>query len=214
MLEQNELDIQLQNAFETCQVKPEDQTTLLSYLDLLMTKSPITKLHGEHSIRVGLKTREIGEFLHMDQKASLFAGLVHDIGKYQVPLEVLGKTYGWSTQDAQIIQSHVMDGYNLIKNRFGFTADIIVLHHYFQPNGYPKELPPYLRSYPQDTQALILEHGRMLALADVYDALHREKYNSGEKIVLTDSEIREQMLLLNKDKEQLVEDLYKAGILK
>src|SRR3989344_5735384 len=105
-----------------------------------------------------------------------------------------------------------MDGYRLLRGRFDFTADTMVLHHKFQANGYPENLPPQLHHYSDTTQELILEHGRVLALADVYDALHRENDKFGEKRRLTDSEIREQMFLLNQDREVLVVDLYKAGI--
>ncbi len=212
MVEQTDLDTKLHLAFEQCSVKPEDRSDLLAYLNLLMLKNPVTRLHGQHSIRVGLKGREIADFIDLDQRALLFAGLTHDLGKCQVPQEVLGKSQGWTDEDARLIQAHVMDGYKLLRNRFDFTADTMVLHHIFQPNGYPQEIPPQLHPYSEFSQGLILEHGRILALADVYDALHRENDKFGEKRRLTDGEIREQMFALNPDREILVNDLYRAGI--
>ena len=177
-----------------------------------MSKHPITRLHGEHSKRVGLKAGEIAEFTDLDKKALLYAGLTHDLGKCQVPLSTLGKTSGWTEKDSEAIKTHVLDGYRMLMGRFDFTADTMVLHHTFQINGYPGEIPPPLHPYSEETQLLIVEHGRILALADVYDALHRENDKFGEKRVLTDKEIREQMFIFNPDREKLVEDLYEVGI--
>lgn len=213
MVEGEQLDNQLEEAFEKYSVKPEDKSALLDFLSLLMSKHSVTRLHGEHSKRVGLKAAEIAEFQNLDKRALLYAGLTHDLGKCQVSLETLGKTSGWTDEDALAIQSHVMDGYRILMGRFDFTADTMVLHHTFQINGYPGELPPYLHPYSEETQFLIVEHGRILALADVYDALHRENDKFGEKRRLSDAEIREQMFTLNPDREKLVEDLYKVGIL-
>lgn len=212
MLEGIELDIKLEEAFEKYSVKQEDRSTLLDYLDLLMSKHLVTRLHGEHSKRVGLKAGEIAQFLDLDKRALLYAGLTHDLGKCQVPMGTLGKTSGWTEKDSEAIQTHVMDGYRMLMGRFDFTADTMVLHHTFQINGYPGVLPPPLHSYSEETHVLIIEHGRILALADVYDALHRENDKFGEKKVLSDVEIRRQMLILNPDREKLVEDLYKVGI--
>lgn len=176
----------------------------------LREKNEHTYRHYLHMLRVGLLAREIGKFMHHEEKPLLFAGALHDLGKAQSPTEVLGKTCGWHGGDAARMRPHVMDGYRVLRGRFDFTAEIIVLHHRFQMNGYPKKLPFPLHTYDEATKLLIMEYGRILAIADYYDALHRED----KGISLNAESVRERMFEGNKDRTKLIEALYKEGILK
>jgi len=56
-------------------------------------------------------------------------------------------------------------------------------------------------------------YGRILALVDTYDALHRVNFQEGKVQQLTPTEIKERMLKNNPDQRVLVESLYNAGIL-
>jgi hypothetical protein len=183
-----------------------------SLLAPLRDKGPIPHIHYLHSLRVGLTARAIGHTTHQDERALLLAGVLHDIGKAQVPVAILGKVNEWSRADQRIIQRHVMDGYRLLRGRFDFSAEIMLWHHRFQANGYPKVLPAPLHKYSHSTKAQIVEYGRLLALADVYDALHRpnNKFETGAP--LTGLEIREKMLAFNPDRIPLVEMLYDTGV--
>lgn len=165
----------------------------------------------EHSIRVALLARQIGEFIHLNDVPLLYSGLLHDLGKLGTRLETLQKTDGWTEADSQEMEAHVMDGYRLIRGCFDFSAEIILWHHRFQPRQYPKEMPPSLHDYSQGTKILIPMFGRMLSLADTFDAMHRvnDKYKSE---LLSGEKIRERMLSFNRDQEILVRDLFEAGI--
>jgi putative nucleotidyltransferase with HDIG domain len=204
------LDTQITQTFEELKVNPQDRTSIENFLEPLRQKDIATY---EHCVRVGFLAKRIGRFMHLDEKALFFAGLLHDLGKSEAPIETLSKTEGWTDADSQIVKQHVVDGYDAIKGRFDFTAEIIVLHHKFQDDGYPQILPPYLHDYSMGTQASIFEYARILALTDVYDALHRENDKFGEKRKLSGIEIKEKMLELNPDKRELIEDLYRAEIL-
>jgi len=203
------LEVQLSQVFEELGVNPQDKATIESLLEPLKQKDQNT---FQHVGRVGLSARNIGRFLHLDEKALFFAGLLHDLGKSQIPQDILGKTEGWTDADSKVVQAHVINGHEALKGRFDFTAEIIVLHHTFQENGYPKDLPEQLHRYSPETQALILEYARVLALADVYDALHRENDKFGEKRKLSGAEIKVKMLEFNPDRQEQIEDLYRAGI--
>ncbi|MDO8496710.1 MAG: HD domain-containing protein [bacterium] len=180
------------------------------FLAVLKQKSEFTYAHV---LRVGLLARKIARFMHLDEKALFFAGIFHDLGKSQVPLSTLHKTAGWSPEDAKIMESHVIDSYRLLRDKFDFSAEIILWHHRFQKNAYPTELPSSLHQYSEGTKVLIQEYGRVLAIADVYDALHRKnnKFEEGES--LTGEQIREKMLEFNSDRKELIEELYNVGIL-
>lgn len=110
---------------------------------------------------------------------------LHDLGKCQTCLKVLGKTGSWSDGDQEEIELHVLNGYRLLRGRFDYSAEIMLWHHRFQENGYPDELPQFLHEYRQTTQLLIREYGRIVAIADVYDALHRVNEKVGEARALS-----------------------------
>jgi len=130
-----------------------------------------------------------------------------------VPLRVLEKTDEWTALDQRIMQRHVLDGYRLLRDRFDFSAEVMLWHHRFQERGYPKRFPPPLHRYSTTTRALIVEYGRLLALADVYDALHRSNSKVKKGGGLTSGEIRTKMLEYNPDRGQLVRALYVSGVL-
>jgi response regulator RpfG family c-di-GMP phosphodiesterase len=134
------------------------------------------------------------------------------LGKVGTPVEVLRKTSVWSDDDYELMKQHVLPGYEMIKARFSFTAEVILLHHKFQENGYPKDLPPHLQNYSEETRMQIVRFARIVALADVFDALHRENSKFRDKGSLSEAEVKEKMFELNPDVRELVESLYEVGI--
>ncbi len=210
--EESRLERQFTCACRELHISGTNRTMLRSFLAPLRNKSAVTNFHYAHSLRVGLLARKIGHFTHHEEKPLFFAGSLHDLGKCQTPLDILGKTDTWSDEDQEAIQAHVMNGYQLLRGRFDISAEIMVWHHKFQENGYPEEMPAHLHAYRETTKLLIREYGRLVALADVYDALHRVDGKFGEKRKLTGDEIREKMFEFNPDRKKLVEALYKKKI--
>lgn len=203
----------VQTTLDELEVSQEDQRAIKRYLTLLRGKhSP----SYEHSLQVGLTAREIARHLQLDEKALLIAGLLHDIGKVLVPESTLTRTVGWSDEDKQEMDDHVVDGVELLRGRFDFSAEVIARHHQFQARPYPAQLPPPLREWDPATLALIEQYARLLSLADVYQALHRPNDRFAEpaenSIGLTDEQIKEQMLTLNPDQHGLIESLYRSGV--
>ncbi|MBI4128981.1 MAG: HD domain-containing protein [Parcubacteria group bacterium] len=206
------LEERLRRTFDELRIDNEQREAISAFLAPLKTKDPVTKFHYEHSIRVGLLARRIARFMHLDEKALFYAGLMHDVGKSQTCLGTLGKTGGWTDADTEEIKKHVTDGYRFLRDRFDFTAEVIVLHHRFQAGGYPAEVPPSLHSYSEGTKTMIMLYGRILALADVYDALHRINDKFGVREALSGEQIKEKMLLFNPDQRRLITELYDAEI--
>lgn len=206
----------LERAFERAcaevRIRDKDRRVVKSLLAPLRDKNDVTHEHYKHSLRVALVARAIARHTHNEEKPLLFAGALHDIGKALTPIEVLGKTGTWTRADQAIIQAHVRDSYRLLAGRFDFTAEIILWHHRFQDHGYPARLPKPLKAYSASTKVLITEYGRILAMADVYDALHRPNSKFKEGSGLTGAEVKAKMFAFNPDKTKLVQSLYDAGI--
>ncbi|OGZ05047.1 MAG: hypothetical protein A2942_03510 [Candidatus Lloydbacteria bacterium RIFCSPLOWO2_01_FULL_50_20] len=213
MDEEAKLEQQFSAACGELSITNTNRALLASFLAPLRNKHLVTRFHYAHSLRVGLLARQIGRFTYHEEKPLFFAGVLHDLGKCQSPIEILGKTDSWNDDDQQTMQAHVLDGYRLLRGRFDVSAEIMLWHHKFQENGYPEKLPPYLHKYRETMRLLIREYGRLVALADVYDALHRTDAKHGEKRTLTRKEIKEKMFEFNPDRTILIEALYKVGIL-
>ena len=203
------LAVRLKSVYQELRVSEEQRRKISAFLHPIKVKDKPTY---EHSIRVGLLSSAIGKFMHLDPKVLLYAGLLHDVGKAQTRLATLKKTDGWTDFDSAEIIGHVMDGYRLIRDCFDFSAEIILWHHRFQLNGYPQKMPEFLHAYSEGTKVMICMYGRMLALADTFDALHRVNDKHGSTI-LDGKQIKEKMFVFHPDQKVLLEELFKADIL-
>lgn len=202
----------LDEAFKDLKIAEDWQASLLAFLAPLKEKGEVGQYHYLHSIRVALTAKAIGEFMGVDSKALFYAGLLHDVGKALTNPKTLGQTSCWTAEDAKEIQGHVIDGFRLLRGRFDFSASILLWHHEFQRNAYPLELPKPLHPFSKGTEVTIAIYGRLLAIADTYDAMHRVNSETGG-MRLTDPEIKVNMLKSHPDQKVLIENLYKAGVL-
>jgi HD-GYP domain-containing protein (c-di-GMP phosphodiesterase class II) len=92
------------------------------------------------------------------------AGALHDIGKIYVPAEILSKPARLNKPEYSIMKAHPEVGYDILRSiSFPWpVADIVLQHHErLNGSGYPNGL----------TQNDILEEARILAVADVVEAM-------------------------------------------
>lgn len=92
------------------------------------------------------------------------ASIIHDVGKIQVPSEILSKPGRLSPLEFALIKEHAQAGYDIVKGiDFPWpVADIILQHHeHLDGSGYPQGL----------TSEDILIEAKILAVADVMEAM-------------------------------------------
>jgi len=93
-----------------------------------------------------------------------FAGLVHDVGKIQIPTEILIKPDHLSDIEFVMIKMHPQIGYDILKAiDFPFPVAPIILQHHERLDG--SGYPACLRG-----EEIMLE-ARILAVADVVEAM-------------------------------------------
>lgn len=121
-----------------------------------------------HSVAVSALMISLGRHLAMDGEVLHrigVAGLLHDLGKIMIPLEVLNKPGRLSDEEFNLVKSHPAEGYWMLAKSNGFSdiALDVVLHHHekMDGSGYPKGL--------KGDQLSI--YARMGAICDVYDAV-------------------------------------------
>jgi len=93
-----------------------------------------------------------------------YAGLIHDLGKIQIPSEMLSKPGKLSKLEFDLIKTHPEAGYNMLK-RIEFPwplAEIVYQHHErMDGSGYPQKLKG---------DEILLE-ARIIGVADVIEAM-------------------------------------------
>jgi putative nucleotidyltransferase with HDIG domain len=93
-----------------------------------------------------------------------FAACLHDVGKIQIPSEILGRPGSLTELEFGLIREHVEAGYNLLKgiDLPKDVAEIVRQHHErMDGSGYPRGL--------QGEE--ILMEARILAIAGVVEAV-------------------------------------------
>jgi PAS domain S-box-containing protein len=92
------------------------------------------------------------------------AGVIHDLGKISIPVEILSKPGKLSAIELKLIQTHVLTGYNILKDiDFAWPIAQMVFQHHerLDGSGYPRGL--------KDGE--ILCEAKILAVADVIEAI-------------------------------------------
>ena len=116
------------------------------------------------AVKMGLKNQEVNELIR--------ASKTHDVGKINVPVEILNKPGRFTQEEFEIMKRHPKDGYDLIAGLVSEREAQIVLQHHEKCNGsgYPNGLLK---------EEMLLE-SRILAVADAYDALiSKRPYREG-----------------------------------
>jgi putative nucleotidyltransferase with HDIG domain len=194
-------------------IAPGHRDDIRAYLKILRNRDERTY---EHSVRVGILASKIAIMAAkpgISARMMLWAGFLHDIGKALLPPGILTKKAAFTQEDYAAMEPHVKYGWDMLSSVHDYTAHVIVRHHQFGPNPYPKVLPP-LPDHLKDKAGMINEAARFLALADYYDALtHRDNDKNG-KAPLTPKMRREIYMRDNADQKDLVELLESVGVLK
>jgi putative nucleotidyltransferase with HDIG domain len=125
-----------------------------------------------HSVAVAALCISFGHHLELESeqiKALGIGGLLHDIGKVRVPLEILNKPGTLTEKEFEIIKQHVKHGDAILRDTTGIDemSVCVTCHHHERLNG---------SGYPEGLKGdEISEFGQIAAIVDIYDALTSER---------------------------------------
>jgi len=130
-----------------------------------------------HSLNVAIISIVLGASLDFTKEELYSLGLaaiLHDIGKIFIPIEVLNKPGKLDSKEWLLMKNHPKKGFKFLKDKFRLPADaykgILMHHERWDGTGYPKK-----HSFNE-----ISIYGRIIAVADVYDALISDRpYRKG-----------------------------------
>jgi response regulator RpfG family c-di-GMP phosphodiesterase len=132
------------------------------------------------SAETGSHVRRVSEYVRLmalkyglgeeEAERLKLAATAHDLGKIGIPDSILNKPGPLTTEEFEIIKSHVQRGYDLLMRSSSpiiqTAARIVLLHHErWDGKGYPQGLK----------EEDIHIHGRIVAVADVFDALSNRR---------------------------------------
>ncbi len=143
----------------------------LQVFDMLHSLRNFDDLTYSHSVNVALISSIIGQWMRLpvqDIHQLTIAGMVHDIGKTQIPDEILNKPGKLTDQEFAIMKKHVDIGYDILKNKQidNRIREAALFHHEkCDGSGYPFGL----------SGDKIPTFAKILAVADIYDALTADR---------------------------------------
>jgi HD-GYP domain-containing protein (c-di-GMP phosphodiesterase class II) len=120
-----------------------------------------------HNYRVAMYALRLAEHMGVQPRmlrALALGGIVHDVGKLFIPVEILNKPGRLTPEERAVIELHPVYGYDLCKQLGFMTEELEIIrshHERWDGNGYPDRLKG---------EAIPLL-ARIAAVADVYDAL-------------------------------------------
>lgn len=163
-------------------ISEEVQDTLQPLMHQVMTNPSLTKrlwqieacdaYTYDHSVTVSLASALLGKWMGLDE-ASIndlaLAGLLHDIGKCNIPSDILLKPDRLTEDEFKVMKTHSTLGYILLRSGKGFSDDVLngVYQHHekYDGQGYPNHL----------VGEKIHLFGRLIAIADVYSAMTADR---------------------------------------
>ncbi|HKL98827.1 MAG TPA: HD-GYP domain-containing protein [Mobilitalea sp.] len=145
--------------------------SILDNKDVLIQMKQLQDFHDytySHCVNVGILAVSIGVKYNFT-KDELFklgvSGVLHDIGKQSIPLEILDKPASLSEAEYEVIKGHPVNGYNMLKDILEFSsltkAGVLQHHERCDGSGYPRGL--------KDKDINIF--AKIIAIADTYDAM-------------------------------------------
>jgi PAS domain S-box-containing protein/putative nucleotidyltransferase with HDIG domain len=203
--ERKKTEEQLKESFKKLQKTMEDSIYAISMIT--EARDAYTAGHQQRVTKLAVALAEEMGFPQDRVEGIKIAALTHDVGKINLPAEILSKPGRLSEIEFNLIKNHSQIGYDILK-KIDFlwpVADIVLQHHEkVNGSGYPRGLKG---------DGILLE-ARIICVADVVEAMssHRPyrpalgidkalKEISQNKGILYDPEVVDTCIRLFKEKE-------------
>jgi HD-GYP domain-containing protein (c-di-GMP phosphodiesterase class II) len=142
-----------------------------AFVPLLMLKE-FDQYTTTHALNVSVLAMGLAEQLRLstrEVRAYGIAGLLHDLGKVKVPVEIVQKPGALTPEELAVMRLHPVDGARLIldsDNRLDLSAAVAFEHHIMIDGG----------GYPTRRSRRDCHHASMLVhVCDVFDALRTHR---------------------------------------
>ena len=137
---------------------------VISMAKVVETRDPYTAGHQERVAQLAVAIAREMKLPEERIRGVAVAAVLHDLGKIDIPAEILSKPSRLKDKEYSLIQDHSLAGYEILKNvDFPWPIAQVVLQHHerMDGSGYPCGL---------SGEQILLE-SRILAVADVVEAM-------------------------------------------
>ncbi len=166
--------IRLGLPFEMSEIRQLTDTVLARTYSIQDLIGPLSRIGSveeyeyTHHLNVAILAMAIGRWMNCKDKTMTHlvqAGLLHDIGKCKIPVDILHKPGPLTKAEYRIAQQHPVHGYRVLKNIPSLHNHVlqgILTHHEREDgSGYPVGM----------TSERINLIAKILAVADIFDAM-------------------------------------------
>lgn len=160
-----EMGLHFQRAFISILDDLMQNKNMVGHLTALSSHSP-SLYH--HSVNVAVLATAVGMSIGYNRNQLMDLGIgamLHDIGKVNLPEELLHKKERWTDEEMEIAKQHTVNGFNLLRKQHDISllSAHVCLQHHERLNG---------SGYPQGLSGKnIHEYAQIVGICDVYDSL-------------------------------------------
>ncbi len=171
IMEEYNVSMEREIAIKTAELLKQQEQTQRFFLQTVIALSEAVdakdRYTSGHSRRVAEYSRKIAERMgKSDEELEdiYYTGLLHDVGKIRVPVEIINKPGKLTDEEYDIIKIHPVTGYHILRSISENRSIAIAAkyhHERYDGKGYPNGL----------SGTNIPEIARILCVADSYDAM-------------------------------------------
>lgn len=166
----NKLDLnKIKNISDSLYCSLKNKHHIISNLNKVRNTDEYTYTH---CLNVSFYAMLLAKWMKLPEKTVkevVSAGLLHDVGKTRVPLQILNKNTRLSFEEFEEVKKHSQYGYNIVEPIDELSDDVkraVLMHHEREDSsGYPVGV--------RGDQLNI--HTKIIAIADVYDAITSDR---------------------------------------
>lgn len=139
----------------------------IQVFDLLHCSRNYDEVVFAHSLNVALISSVLGSWLNFSEpelRLLVKCAIYHDIGKLAIPKEIVNKPSPLTPDEYQVMKSHSMKGYAILKNlNMDKHIQLAAMMHHERCDG---------SGYPLGVKAEKMDsYSKIIAIADVYEAM-------------------------------------------
>ncbi|WP_233531680.1 diguanylate cyclase [Paenibacillus alkalitolerans] len=146
----------------------QDLREIEQQLSIFLSKDVYTFQHSKRVYRYAVEMCDMLPLTDAEKKTLVLGALIHDIGKLEIPRDVLNKKGKLTTDEWEMVKKHVLWGKEIAStnDKFKELLPLIELHHErFDGTGYPRNLKG----------EEIPKLARILCILDSFDAMTTER---------------------------------------
>ncbi|WP_316572116.1 HD domain-containing phosphohydrolase [Neobacillus sp. YIM B06451] len=145
----------------------ESLNSLKSIVEEVERKDKYTSKHSNRVTEYAMKIAKKLMFPKDKLENLYIASILHDIGKINIPTEILNKPDRLSSEEFAFIKKHPVDGAEMVKDLYYEDTPTIIEQHHERLNG---------SGYPHGLKGDdILLEARIIAVSDSFDAMTEDR---------------------------------------